>query len=89
MTPTERQVQLIERSLACFRWGFVGMLPLVGVPWAVKAIHSFVMVRAAGRGLWNPAESHAWIGLVLGLVGTIWFAMQMLALAGWALNHMQ
>jgi hypothetical protein len=83
MNSTEaRQIRMLERSLDCFRYGFVGLVPIIGVPWAVAAVRGYVHARAAGRDLWNPAAHLAMSGFVLGLCGMLWFALQLLALAG-------
>jgi hypothetical protein len=81
-SPEARQIRMLERSLDCFRSGLIGLAPVVGVPWSVGAVRGYVHARAAGRGLWNPAAKLALSGFILGLFGMLWFALQILAVAG-------
>ena len=81
-SPEARQIRMMERSLDCFRSGLLGLVPIIGAPWSIGALRGYVHARAAGRGLWNPAAPLALSGFVLGLAGMLWFATQMLALAG-------
>jgi hypothetical protein len=81
----DREIRMLERSLAAFRCGLLGLLPIIGAPWAVAAVRGYIHARAAGRGLWNPAALHALAGFGLGLAGLGWCALQILAVAGIAL----
>jgi len=81
-SPETRQIRMLERSLDCFRYGLIGLVPIIGAIWSVGAVRGYVHARAAGRGLWNPAAPLALCGFVLGLAGMLWFAVQMLAAAG-------
>ena len=78
------KVQVIERSLSCFAFGIIGLLPVIGVPFAVIALGNFAQVKRRKGSLWNPAERYlrtgsccatAGLGLSLLIVSAI--AIQM------------
>ena len=77
-SPTTR-AQLIERSLRCLRSGILGLIPILGVPFAARAWVEFLRLRRTREGLWNPASDYlAWsallacVGLLLTLVLGLW-----------------
>jgi len=76
--PTTR-AQLIERSLRCFRSGLLGLIPVLGVPFATRAWVEYFRLRRPRAGLWNPASSYlgwsvflACVGLFLTLALGLW-----------------
>jgi hypothetical protein len=58
------KIEMIERSLRCFVFGLLGLLPIIGIP---MAIYSAVQYRRIKRGqgeMWNPAHRYLfWGGL--------------------------
>jgi len=82
--PPPTRVQTIERSLCCFVCGLFGLLPVIGLPFAVRAIADYYRVKRWQTPAWNPARSYlVWgvvcadagllltLGLVLGIVCTV------------------
>lgn len=63
------KVQLIELSLHCFAWGLVGVLPGIGVPFAVVALADALRVTRRRGSLWNPAERYLTIGTLCAILG--------------------
>jgi hypothetical protein len=85
-TPFDK-AQVIERSLRCFEFGIVGLLPVIGLPFAMVALGAFAQVKRHRTSVWNPAERYlrigsscaaAGLGLTLLIVSAIaiqmWFA---------------
>ena len=60
---------MMERSLGCAWLGIAGLIPLVGVPFAVAALGCSARVRAAQRRFWNPARSYQRWGFAMGTAG--------------------
>lgn len=63
------KVQVIERSLRCFGNGLVGLLPVVGLPWAIIALGHFLAVSQHKGNIWNPAERYLGIGALCATLG--------------------
>jgi hypothetical protein len=51
--------------------GLAGLLPVVGLPFAVVAIFDFKRVRSGGGAAWNPASGYLKAGLALGVLGLL------------------
>jgi len=72
-TPFER-IQLIERSLRCFVFGLLSLIPLAGLGLAILAIRMHFGIWADGGREWNPARRYldggfclAWLGILVSL----------------------
>ncbi len=63
------RVRLIERSLWCYRAGWAGLIPILGLVPAAIAFHMFWKIRDDADGEWNPASGYLWAGLMLSLIG--------------------
>jgi hypothetical protein len=63
------KVQVIERSLRCFACGVVGLLPVIGVPFAVIALSNFAQVKHRKGPIWNPAGRYLGIGSLCATAG--------------------
>ena len=74
----EAKIQMLKSSLECFVCGLVGLLPLIGFPFAVAALVISGNVRVRQKKYWNAAKPY-WIwGVVCGslgifLWGGVWF----------------
>ena len=64
------KVELIERSLRCFGCGIVGLVPFLGIPFAVVAIRDFLHV-AFCKDPWNPAHRYLSFGMLCATVGIL------------------
>jgi len=63
------KAQVIERSLRCFACGLMGILPGIGVPFAVVALGNFLQVKLHMVPMWNPAERYLGIGALCAIAG--------------------
>lgn len=80
-TDLEARIQMLKSSLACFIWGLLGLLPLIGLPFAVVALVISGRVRVRQKKYWNAAKPY-WIGgVACGCVGIfLWGAVWILIL---------
>lgn len=78
-----RKIAVIEGSLRCFVNGCVGMIPVVGVPFACVAIRAALNVRECRTNTWNPASRYLVAGWILAWTGLL---LTTVTLAGVALN---
>lgn len=58
------KVVVIERSLRCFWCGILGLLPLIGLPFAIRSLQQGWRVKRDSAGMWNPAQRYVYWGLV-------------------------
>jgi len=63
------RIEVIERSLRCFTYGLIGLLPGLGAPFAAIAIVNHFRVSGRCGGQWNPARRYLAWGLVAALAG--------------------
>jgi hypothetical protein len=63
------KVQVIERSLRCFTFGVVGLLPVIGVPFALIALGNFTQVKRRKGSIWNPAGRYLGTGALCATAG--------------------
>jgi len=65
-------VELIERSVRCFWLGLPGIVPVIGLPFAVAALAEYFRVnRRPSAGGWNPAQNYLRWGSVAALTGIL------------------
>jgi len=79
--PTDR-IRIIERSLRCFFFGLLSLIPLIGLGLAMLAIRLHFKTWAASGGEWNPAGRYllagyclAWLSILLTLGAVASFAV--------------
>ena len=77
----EAKIQMLKSSLECFVFGLLGLLPLIGFPFAVAALVISGKVRVRQRKYWNAARPY-WVGgVACGCVGMfLWGAVWILIL---------
>jgi hypothetical protein len=68
---TEAKIKLLKNSLRCFVCGLLGLLPVIGLPFAIAALWISGRVRAREKLFWNAAQPYRIWGVVCAAVGTI------------------
>lgn len=63
------KVRVIERSLRCYFYGWVSLIPLLGLPMLVLAVVLYQQVRIEAGREWNPANRYLHCGLGLACFG--------------------
>jgi len=71
--PTAK-IKMMQGSIRCLAFGLLGLLPAIGLPFAIAALWLSGRARWQERRFWNPARPYRIIGLTCAAVGTIgWF----------------
>jgi len=69
------KIRMMKSSLRCLVFGLLGLLPLIGVPFALAALWTSYRARRQERYFWNPARPQRILGLVCAAFGAlIWSA---------------
>jgi len=68
---TEAKIKMLKNSLRCFVCGLLGLLPVIGLPFAIAALWISGRVRAREKLFWNAAQPYRIWGVVCAAVGTI------------------
>lgn len=55
------KIAMIKGSVRCLVFGLLGLLPLIGIPFAALALVNAGQVRKREKQYWNVARMH-WIG---------------------------
>jgi len=65
------KIQMLKSSLRCFAYGLLGLLPIIGLPFAIAALVVSARVRTEQKKIWNAARPY-WIwGVVCAAIGTV------------------
>jgi hypothetical protein len=65
------KIQMLKSSLRCFTFGVLGLIPLIGLPFALAALWISGRVRVKEKLFWNAARPYRIWGVVCAAVGTI------------------
>ena len=69
--PIPTRIQIIERSIRCFVFGLLGLLPGIGLPFAVGALAYYRDVKGGQNSAWNPARSYLLWGIICAIAGLL------------------
>ena len=67
----ETKLKMLQGSLRCLVFGLLGLLPVLGLPFAFAALWISGRVRVAERQMWNAARPCRIWGVVCAAAGTI------------------
>ena len=86
--PAMDKIELIERSMhACF-FGVPGIIPFLGIPFAIVAlIHNARIKRRIGPQ-WNPAHRYLFWGVLCACIGIILTLLLAVFITGALLLHL-
>jgi hypothetical protein len=65
------KIRMLKGSLRCFVFGLLGLLPLIGLPFALAALWMGGRIRLQEKHLWNAARPYRIWGVVCAALGTI------------------
>jgi len=82
------RISAINKSLTCFVYGIVGLLPVIGLFPAVHALSCWRKVRRGYGAQWNPAAAYLKGGFVLGLLGVLSSMLFILAIAAMVMANL-
>ena len=87
ITDAPAKIEMMKGSLRCFTCGLLGLLPVIGVPFAIAALWISGHVRPLEWQYWNPARTYRRVGVVSAAVGIIfWFFVLSLIIYSVATN---
>ncbi|HUC86309.1 MAG TPA: hypothetical protein VL970_14015 [Candidatus Acidoferrales bacterium] len=62
---------MLNGSVRCLVFGLLGLLPLIGLPFALAALWLAGRVRRQEKRFWNAAKPYRIIGVTCAAMGTI------------------
>ena len=68
---TDAKIRMLKSSMRCFVFGLLGLIPLIGLPFAIAALWISGRVRVKEKQMWNAAQSYRIWGVVCAAGGTI------------------
>lgn len=72
-TDATAKIAMLKDSMRCLAFGLLGLLPLIGLPFAFLALWLGGTVRRREKKYWNPAKPYRIWGVLCGATGaTIW-----------------
>jgi hypothetical protein len=74
MTNAETKIKMLKGSMRCFAFGLLGLLPVVGLPFAIAALWISVPVQAKEKQFWNAAKPYRIVGTTCAEVVVIFWA---------------
>jgi hypothetical protein len=75
------KIKMLKGSLRCFMFGVLGLLPVIGLPFAFAALWISGGVRAKEKQFWNAARPYRVWGVACAAGGTIlWGFILMIAI---------
>jgi hypothetical protein len=72
-TDADAKIQLLNSSMRCFVFGLLGLIPVIGLPFALAALWISGRVRVKEKQMWNAARSYRVGGVVCAAGGTIFW----------------
>ena len=87
MNDDDAKIQMIKSSIKCFAFGLLGLLPVIGLPFALAALWISGQVGVKENQFWNAARPYRIWGVVCAAAGTIlWGFILMLIIYSMASN---
>jgi hypothetical protein len=65
------KIKMMQASFHCLILGLLGLLPLIGAPFAFAALWFSYSARRLERRFWNPAKPQRILGLLCAIVGAL------------------
>ena len=87
MNNATAKIQMLNGSMKCFVFGLLGLLPVIGFPFALAALWISGQARVKEKQFWNAARPYRILGVVCAAVGTVfWFIILSLIIYNAATN---
>ena len=80
------RIRMIKSSLRCFVFGLLGLLPLIGLPFALAALWISGRIRLQEKLLWNAARPYRIWGVVRAALGTVFWGFMLIIVVYSAIN---
>lgn len=72
-TDASAKIKMLNSSMRCFVFGLLGLIPLIGLPFALAALWISGCVRVKEKQFWNAARPYRIWGVVCAAGGTIFW----------------
>jgi len=70
-TIAAQKIEMMQTSILCLTFGLLGLVPVIGLMFALAALLVSARARKSERGLWNPARPHRIAGLICAALGLL------------------
>jgi hypothetical protein len=70
-TIAAQKLKMMKASIECLTLGLLGLLPFIGLFFAIGGLLGSYRARKTERQLWNPAKPHRIAGLICASVGAL------------------
>ena len=70
----EAKIRMLKSSSHCLVCGLLGLLPVIGLPFAIAALVLAGKVRQQERRLWNAARPYRIGGVASAAIGTVFWS---------------
>lgn len=67
------KIKMLKGSMCCFIFGLLGLVPILGLPFALAALWVSGRVRGTEKQFWNAAKPYRIWGVVCAAIGTIFW----------------
>jgi hypothetical protein len=71
MTSAATKIYMMRTSNRCLVSGLLGLVPVIGAPFAWASLWFSFRARRAERTFWNPAKPRRILGFFCGLAGAL------------------
>ena len=76
------KIKMIKSSMQCFAFGLLGLLPVIGLPFAIAALWISGQIRVKEKQLWNAARPYRIWGVACAAIGTVlWTGILIIVIA--------
>jgi hypothetical protein len=82
------KIKMMRGSMRCLVFGMFGLVPLIGVPFALASLWLSYSVRRQEKRFWNPAKAYRVLGLVCASLGAfIWSVVDTILIYNACFNY--
>ena len=76
LTIAAEKLKMMKASSNCLIFGLLGLLPIIGAPFALAALWFSARAKPLERRFWNPARPHRLFGVAAAAIGAVvWGAL--------------
>jgi hypothetical protein len=67
----EMKIKVLKSSIRCLVLGLLGLIPVIGLPFALAALWVWGQVREQEKKFWNAAKPFRVWGVIIAAFGTV------------------
>lgn len=82
MNNAAAKIKMMKGSIRCFVDGLLGLIPIIGLPFALAALWISGRVRRQEKQFWNAAKPYRICGVVCGAIGAILWSVILIFIIG-------